>query len=140
MIDERSDFDLAGELSDASHVVAMKMGNQHIIDLVDACGLSRTDDAAGVPAIKSGPAGIDEHGLARRGNNQCCLPAFYIDKKDLKGLRLGGELGCAKQHIYERLQQESAEKETHLGSLLDLRIHKTDLFEDVNLQDRRSVR
>src|SRR5260370_2688423 len=112
MIDERSDFDLAGELSDASHVVAMKMGNQHIIDLVDACGLSRTDDAAGVPAIKSGPAGIDEHGLARRGNNQCCLPASYIAKKALKGLRIGGQLSCAEQHIYDPLLQESTEKAT----------------------------
>ena len=64
MIDKRSDFDLAGKLSHASHMVAVKMRNQYVIDSVDAGSFSRADDPVGISPIKPGPAGINEHGLA----------------------------------------------------------------------------
>src|SRR5437773_10207419 len=80
MIDEGSDFDLAGKLRHSSHVVAMKMRNQHIIDAVGAGSFSRAHDAAGVPPTKSRPTGINEKGLARGRNYKGRLPAFEIGR------------------------------------------------------------
>src|SRR5713226_4278839 len=120
MIDERSNLYLTGKLGNPSHMVAMKVGNQHIIDSLDAPCFGRGDDAAGVSPIKSRPTGIDKNCLPRGGNDQCCLPTFHIDEKDLKRLRFRGRYACAEKRACKRLQKETTEKGTHFGSLLTL--------------------
>jgi len=47
-------FDLAGKLCDSADMVAMKMRNHHIIDLIDARCFSRGDDAARVSPLNPG--------------------------------------------------------------------------------------
>src|SRR6266404_3095820 len=139
MIHKRSDFDLAGKLRDSADMVAMKMRNHHIIDLIDARCFSRGDDAARVSPIKSGPPGINKNGLFRWRHDQCCLPALDVDEKDLQGLGFRCLYNCRKD-THKRLQDETSEKATHFGSLLSLRINRMDPLEDINLQNRRSFR
>ncbi len=109
MIDERSHLYLTGKLGNPAHVIAMKMGNQHIIDPVDARSFSRPDYATSISPVEPRPTGIDKNCLLRGGNDQCGLPAFHINEKDLKRLRFRGRYACAEKRACKRLQKETTQ-------------------------------
>src|SRR5216684_6819739 len=110
MIDERSNLYLTSKLGNPAHVIAMKMGNQHIIDPVDARSFSRAHDATSISPIEPRPTGIDKNCLPQGANDQCGLPTFHIDEKDLKRLRFRGRCACAEKRACKRLQKETTEK------------------------------
>src|SRR5580692_7010040 len=67
MIYKCADLDSINQLRHAAHVVAMKVGDQNIIQLLDAGLMRRGHDAVGVAAFIAGPAGVDEVNLQRFG-------------------------------------------------------------------------
>jgi hypothetical protein len=60
VIDEGSDLDAIHQLRNAANVVAMIVGDQNVIELLEPGLVRRSNNAVGVPAFISGPAGIDE--------------------------------------------------------------------------------
>ncbi len=89
VIDEGADLHAVGELWNATHVIAMVMGDENVIQLFDFGGFGGLHDALGVAAVETAPAGIDQKRLSGRAYDQRSLAALHVDKIDLK--RFGGE-------------------------------------------------
>src|ERR1700689_2356269 len=76
----------------------MKMSNQYVVDLADACLLCGGNDAVSISPVVPRPAGIDEQRFPRRGYKQGRLPSLYVHKKYPQCLGcLGGGLGSRRQ-------------------------------------------
>jgi len=86
VIDEGSYRNARHELRHTSHMVGVKMGDQHVINLADPGQLSRSDDAIGVAAIVAGPARINEQRITFWRDEECGLAAFHVHKIDLQRL------------------------------------------------------
>ena len=84
VIEKFANLDALHEIRHAAYVVGMKVGDEHLVELRDACIFHRLLNALGVAAVVAGPAGIDQHRSAGRRNNQRGLAAFHIDGVDGK--------------------------------------------------------
>ena len=60
VVEEFADRHALDQLRHAAHVVSMEMGDEHMVDAVDAGIAHGGLDALGVAAVISGPAGIDQ--------------------------------------------------------------------------------
>jgi hypothetical protein len=56
------------------------------INFLEACVLCGSDNAIGVTAIETGPAGVNEKGLSGGSNKKCGLTALDVDEIDLQRL------------------------------------------------------
>ena len=103
VIHEIANGQLGRQLQHAAHVIGMIVGDDEIIDLLHAGVLGRGGNAERIAVIEAGPAGIDQHGFARRGDEQGRLAAFHVDKIDfhvLGGRQEGSENEAQKDKKY----------------------------------------
>src|SRR5437588_11013522 len=84
MIDEGRNLHPLGKLRDPSDMIAMIVGDNQIIDLLDSRQLGGSHDPVGISAIESRPAGVDQHRLARGAYEERCLTTFNVERIDLK--------------------------------------------------------
>src|SRR5258708_22202666 len=59
VIDERSDLEAIHQLRNPADMVAMKVGDQHVVELLESRLMRGSDDAIGVAAFVSRPTAID---------------------------------------------------------------------------------
>jgi hypothetical protein len=64
MVDERAHLNPVDQLRHAAHMVAVIVGDQDVVDLLEARLMSRGQDPVGVAAFISGPAGVNEQRLS----------------------------------------------------------------------------
>src|SRR6267143_2900781 len=86
MIDDRSNWNLGGELSNPAGVVLMEMCQQNKIDPLNRRLSGRSHDTVCIAAIIARPARVDEQRLPARGDKQRGLAALNIDEIDLKSV------------------------------------------------------
>jgi hypothetical protein len=84
VIDEGADGDAVDELRDAAGVVDVVVGEEDVIDVIDAGAFGGGDDAIGVAAFIAGPTGIDEERVSGGRDEESGLAAFYVDEVDLQ--------------------------------------------------------
>ena len=100
------------QLRHAAHVVAMKVGNQQVVDAHDAGVAHGCLDAVGVASAR--PAGIDQQRCAGRSHQQRGLAAFHIDRVDEQMLR-GIGLGKSALRLADEKQGECARGQQQKG-------------------------
>ena len=96
MVDEVANRHLRQQLGKSADVVAVVVGGDQMIDLLDARIGRSGNDARGVAAVAR-IAGVDEQRLSRRRDNQRGVSALDVDDVDLKRLRCTGlrrRIGC----------------------------------------------
>ena len=67
-------------------MIVMVVGNHQVIDSFYAGAFGGGGDAVCIPPVMATPAGIDEHGFARRRDQQGGLPALDIHEIDFQVL------------------------------------------------------
>ena len=92
VVDERADGDAVDELGDASGVVDVVVGEEDVVDVVEAGAFGGGGDAVGVAALIVGPACVDEERVVIGGDEERGLAAFDVDEEDLQVA--GGVLGA----------------------------------------------
>jgi hypothetical protein len=99
MIDKGADRDAVDELRDAAGVVDVVVGEQHIVDVVEAGIFGGGDDAVGVASFIVGPSGVDEEGVAIGSDEEGGLASFNVDEENLEviGGALGAEGGAGEE-------------------------------------------
>src|SRR6202142_3523325 len=85
VIDVMHDRDLLGEFEIAADVIAVVVGDQQVVELLDACRLRHLDDAVRIAGAVV--AGIDQYGLPARGDEQRGLAALGVYVVDVQRLR-----------------------------------------------------
>ena len=88
MVDKCADLDSVDQLRNPAHVVAMIVGNQDVVDLLEARLMSRGQDPVGVATFISRPACVDEQRLSGGTHDQCGLAALHVDEVNIEGFRL----------------------------------------------------
>src|SRR5271168_5424348 len=102
MIDESSNLDALGQLRYATDMIAMVVSDDDIVDFLDLGVLHGGQDAVGIAPAEPSPAGVYQHGLARRRHDQRGLPALDVDEINLEGFSARG--------AGERQQEEEAKE------------------------------
>ena len=92
VVDEGADGDAVDELRDAAGVVDVVVGEEDVVDVVEAGALGGGGDAVGVAALIVGPAGIDEERVVVGSDEEGGLAAFDVDEEDFQVA--GGVLGA----------------------------------------------
>ena len=87
VIDERADRNTGCERRNAADVIAVVMRDDQVIDPHDARLCSRRSNPIGVTTVEAGPAGIDEHRLSSRRDEQGGLTTLDVDEINLQRLR-----------------------------------------------------
>src|SRR5271166_811682 len=64
VIDESAHLHPVSQLGDAAYVIAMVVGNENIVELFDFGGFGSLDNAVGVTAVETSPAGVDQQRVA----------------------------------------------------------------------------
>ena len=70
VIDKLADRDAFGELRQAAHVVAVEVGDEHVVELGDAGVPHGGLNPVGVAPVRSGPAGVHQHRFALGGDHE----------------------------------------------------------------------
>ena len=83
VVEECAHLDSVDQLRDAAYVIAVIVGNQDIIQLLDAGLMRGGDDAVGIATFVAWPTGIDQQRLARWAHDQSRLPALDVDEVNL---------------------------------------------------------
>src|SRR2546430_15717710 len=112
VIDECSYRDSGHELRYASHMVVVKMCDQHVINLADPGQFDCRNDAIGIAAIVARPARINEQRLSFRRDEECGLAAFYVPKIDLEGLTARGPPHSRSQQRQKQTQESRKSPDT----------------------------
>jgi hypothetical protein len=86
VIDERADWNLLRELDDPAVVVWMEVGDQEVIDVIDAGVADGGHDTPGVAAVVARKTCVHEQRLASGRDDQSGLAAFDIDEVDVERL------------------------------------------------------
>ena len=107
MIDERAHFDSIHQLRHSADMIAVIVSDQNIIELLDAGLVGGRQDAIGVAAFVSRPAGIDQQRLPRWADNQRRLPALDVDEINLQGFRARGSSGAWTRNQNTKAQTEN---------------------------------
>ena len=110
VIDEGADGDAGDELGDASGVVDVVVGEEDVVDVVEAGTFGGGGDAVGVASLVVGPAGIDEEGMVVGGDEEGGLAAFHVDEENLQvaGGVLGAERWRSRRGAGRRRGRQSA--------------------------------
>ena len=90
VIDEGSDGNAIDELGNASGVIVVIVGEEDVVDALEARTFGGGDNAIGVAAAVAGPTSVDKQGFAFRRDEQSGLAAFDVDEVDAE---VGGALG-----------------------------------------------
>jgi hypothetical protein len=67
-------------------MITVIVGNEDVIKFLHARRVGCRDNAFGIPAVETRPAGINQESWAPRINDQRCLPALHIDEIDFERL------------------------------------------------------
>ena len=87
VIDEVSNRHACRELGEATHVIAVPVGRDEVIDLRDARIARGGHDAAGVARRRRSPVPrVDEQRFAGGRHEQRRVPALDVDDVDVQGL------------------------------------------------------
>lgn len=84
VVDEAPDGQPLRELVGAAHVVAVEVGDDQVVDRCRASGRRGGGDAVGVAPVEARPARVDEHRLARRGDEERRLAPLDVDDVDVQ--------------------------------------------------------
>ena len=86
VIEEPLDLDHPRELGETADVIGVEVRDQHVVELLEPGVLHRGHDAMRIAALGPRPAGVDEHRLAGRGDDEGRAPALDVDPVDVHGL------------------------------------------------------
>ncbi len=106
VIDEGSYGDFVDQLGDATGVVIVIVGQQHVVDLADTGALGCSKNPVRITTIVVGPPCVNEQRLPGRGYKECGLAALDIDEVDPK-ITLGRRCGQARQKSGNKGEQDS---------------------------------
>ena len=87
MIDERHHRDLGHHRCDVGHVVPVVVRGHQKVELLHAGDASGLDDPVGIAVVVAGEAGVQQHALARRRDEEQRFAALRIHHVHVEGLR-----------------------------------------------------
>jgi len=90
VVDEMVDGNLLYELRHAADVIGMVVGDENVVDLLDASEFGGFVDADGVTVGVVAPAGVDEERLLFRRDEESGLATFDVDEEDLESFLFAG--------------------------------------------------
>ena len=111
VVHEIPDGHLFGKLRDAAGVVGVEVGDHQVVDLPHAGRFGRGGDALGVAVVEPWPAGVHQHGFARRRHPQGRFAAFHVDAVDF-------QLAGRGQNAAARAIRRMAGRSFHMARML----------------------
>src|SRR6516164_7468527 len=83
------------QIGNSSHVIAVIVGDQDVVDPLDPSSVGCSLDSLRVASSR--PAGIDQYGFAKWTDNEGRLSSFDVDKKNLERFRRTSFGPCRKE-------------------------------------------